>query len=195
MKEDLLESLPQEIREGLQWRRAQPECYIKFRNHVRANVNSILYHRGKIRSPINAVTTCVGQTMAGMDDYDDHHSDDHFMPHDIERSEIDEVLAFMTKMGMRPRAPRPGVRTDRRPASTPADRRKEPRRDQTTDGPGNRRCVNCGSREHLTRECPKPEVAKDKRPCWKCGKPGHIGAQCRSSGEPVKLVDEGLGEG
>ena len=51
------------------------------------------------------------------------------------------------------------------------------------------KCINCGSAEHLTRACTKAEVPKDKRPCWKCGKPGHLGRDCRSGGA-TKLVDE-----
>ena len=48
------------------------------------------------------------------------------------------------------------------------------------------KCINCGGADHITRACQKPELPKEKRPCWKCGKPGHLGRDCRSSG----LVDD-----
>ena len=68
-------------------------------------------------------------------------------------------------------------------------------------------CVNCGSKEHLSSNCPKPQVPREQRPCWKCGKPGHTGAQCRGGaprlagmvdgGEPVQPIafHVGLGPG
>ncbi len=49
--------------------------------------------------------------------------------------------------------------------------------------------MNCGSTEHLTQACSKPELPKEKRPCWKCGKPGHLGRECRSTAA-AKLVDD-----
>ena len=54
-----------------------------------------------------------------------------------------------------------------------------------------RKCINCGSTQHTTQSCTKPELPREKRPCWKCGKPGHLGADCRSSPRlPAKLVDD-----
>ncbi len=49
--------------------------------------------------------------------------------------------------------------------------------------------MNCGSTEHLTQACSRPELPREKRPCWKCGKPGHIGRDCRST-TGARLVDE-----
>ncbi len=51
-KTDLLESLPKEIREQLQWRAATPESYDKFRDYLRGQADSMIYHRqgaGKTR--------------------------------------------------------------------------------------------------------------------------------------------------
>ena len=53
---------------------------------------------------------------------------------------------------------------------------------------GNRKCINCRSTAHLTRDCPKPEVSREDRPCWKCGKPGHVGALCPNSGQPPRAA-------
>ena len=43
--------------------------------------------------------------------------------------------------------------------------------------------MNCGSKEHLTHACPKPQLSREQRPCWKCGKPGHVGANCPTGGK------------
>ena len=46
---------------------------------------------------------------------------------------------------------------------------------------GKSRCLNCGDVGHHISDCPKPEVPKNERPCFKCGKPGHVSAQCKST--------------
>ena len=43
---------------------------------------------------------------------------------------------------------------------------------------GTRKCINCASTAHLTKDCPRAEVPREQRPCWKRGKAGHIGANC-----------------
>ena len=57
LKEDLFETLPEEVRIPLQWRLGElrNERYPEFRNHIRATVNNILYHRGKLKPSVNAV--------------------------------------------------------------------------------------------------------------------------------------------
>ena len=61
-----------------------------------------------------------------------------------------------------------------------------------------RRCVNCGSDKHLARECPLPAQPPERRPCFQCGKTGHISPNCRgggAGGKPsVRLVDDTSGE-
>ena len=43
---------------------------------------------------------------------------------------------------------------------------------------GQRKCINWGATDHLTKDCKKAEVPRDKRLCWKCNRPGHLGRDC-----------------
>ena len=54
---DLLDSLPQELRENLLWRATNfpNEKLSDFQAHIRATVNEILFHRGKVPIPVNAI--------------------------------------------------------------------------------------------------------------------------------------------
>ena len=55
-KSDLLDMLPTEIRENLLWRATDGnKTYEEFRDHVRAQTNHVLFHRGKLKSQINSV--------------------------------------------------------------------------------------------------------------------------------------------
>ena len=55
MKSDFMDTLPQEIRENVVWRLPSDEPFSAFRDHVRASANDILFHRGKLSSPLNYV--------------------------------------------------------------------------------------------------------------------------------------------
>ena len=84
--------------------------------------------------------------------------------------QLQEMLAMMDKTGAK------AVRFPRRNGGfKPNSKKDEKLRLIPTNG--TRKCINCGG-AHETRECPKPQVSREDRPCWRCGKTGHIGANC-----------------
>ena len=166
MKETLMESLPKETREILQTRlgaMARNQSYTEFKNEIRATANTLLYHRGKIKSGINAVVG--GQQPQPAQGEQEPGTQDGAFSRMNPDEQYDAVMAFFKGMkgggkGGGPRQPGPA----------------------REDG-GTRKCVNCGSKEHLTQNCTKPQLPREQRPCWKCGKPGHVGANCPNVGK------------
>ena len=79
----------------------------------------------------------------------------------------DAALASMIKMGI-------GRAQERRQWRTAAALKLTGAPAKTEEGC--RECVNCSSKDHLTHNCDKPQFPREKRPCWKCGKPGHTSA-------------------
>ena len=55
-----------------------------------------------------------------------------------------------------------------------------------------RRCANCGE-VHPELKCPFPEVPREMRPCWTCGKTGHSNADCpvRKAGAGTRAAGNG----
>ena len=135
--------------------------YVDFRNHVRSSLNTILYHRGKLNYPTNGVKT-FNRIIGGVED-EGEDADEQAGDTTEHSEQFDEFLAFMHKMGMKvPAGPWP-----RRPrAPPPRAAAKTLIRGVAPGGPpgGGRRCVNCSDQAHLTRDCPKPELPKEKRP-------------------------------
>ena len=170
-KADLMGALPTEIREQLQWRMSLGESYEEFRNHLVATSNNMLFQRGKFPSPVQNVE----EELAGNDSIED------------------ALVAALGRMGFKGKGGGKGKGFGKGTDSGGG----KGGFGQGGAGAGGasqgiRRCINCGSTQHLTAACNKPEVPREKRPCWKCGKPGHIGAECRSAGgpRPAKLVED-----
>ena len=185
MKEDLLEALPLEIRESIQWRASGPQSYVEFRNHVRATTNQILYQRGKFKGPLNAVDGQPGQGQGP----EPSGADDDFP------NLSNEVMAVLKRFG---------VNMQRRGQQDQGGRRDQaPPRPGGPGGPGGpRHCINCGKTTHATKDCPEANVPREKRPCWNCLKPGHTSADCplkkdnkgSQNGRAAALVDQQPGD-
>ena len=171
---DLLESLPLEIRENLMWRahNMKGETYTEFQNHVQATVNEILFHRGRLPSPINAVE---GPTR---DDVQQNES----MKAIEKINDLENMIgAMMKRMGYRPNANGGG-------GSGAQPRSPGPRRPNEDRPP---KCANCGASGHTKDDCNKQKVPLSQRLCHECGKPGHIAANCRQrKNRSAGLVDD-----
>ena len=74
----------------------------------------------------------------------------------------DEILAVMAKRGYPPRG-RPAARGGGQAPRGAAPRPRAPPHD---------------GGKHKTQDCKKPRADRDKRPCFNCGKSGHIKADC-----------------
>ena len=169
-KSDLLDTMPQEVRENLMWKLPDEEPFEKFRNHVAATANNILYHRGRIAWPLNAVSTAHEACVPGP-------------ASDVSRLE-EMIGAVMKKMGYR----REGQQGPRTPPTT---------RPPTSTSTRTPRCVNCGSDKHLVADCTRPKVSLERRPCYECGKPGHVARDCRNRKSPPRTtasVEQDQGE-
>ena len=161
---DLLDSLPQVIRENLMWRayNLKDETYLQFQTHVQATVNEILFHRGELPNSINAI--------------DGPHPCDSGVPSEASSNgksdEIENLLgALLRKFGNRgaPRGRDGGPSSGDRPS----------------------RCANCGAKGHTKDECRKPKVPLNQRLCHECGKPGHMAANCpHKKGPNTGAVEE-----
>ena len=161
---DLLECLPAEIREQLLWRSTvKGEDFQDFQNHVRAATNSILYHRGKIASPINAVDG--PETNAKNNQQTTE-----------KLNEVEQMIgAVLKKMGFQ--------------HGSGKYRQDPPRGPGATRRPI--RCANCNAEGHVAKECTKARVDAGKRLCYECGKPGHMAKDCRNKGNgSVRMVED-----
>ncbi len=172
-RSDLLDTLPQELRENLMWRATNKpdESLSDFKNHIRATVNEILFHRGKLPSPINAISQ--GPTELQMQPGSTASS----VAGSGSSSLEDAVCAMMKKMGFRP--------SNGPPRTGPPGARQGERGDRPP------RCANCGEMGHLKDDCTKAKVPLSERKCHNCGKPGHIASQCRNNpGGRAGMVEE-----
>ena len=165
MKNDLLDTLPQEIRENLMWRTSADEPFTAYRDHVRSAADDVLYHRGRLNSPINNVEDIA-----------------------VTSQMEDMIGAIMKKMGFQKKLwnnggnPKTGRDGGQAQGAGGEDRRQR-----------KPRCANCSSEKHTAAECDKPKVPFEKRLCHKCGKSGHTAVQCRSGGRPAGSLEDEQG--
>ena len=153
MKSDLLDTLPQELRENLMWRLPEDEGFSAFKNHVRTAANNVPYHRGKISAPVNLIDGNLQEELK------------------VSSEKLEDLIgALFNKMGFKQNGGGSGGA---------GQRRGQPLRDGPS-GPRPARCGNCGDKDHTSQQCTKQRIPPEKRPCWECGKPGHTAANCRS---------------
>ena len=164
---DLLECLPGEIREQLLARATvKGEDFADFANHVRSATNSILYHRGKIASPLNVVNSAGdAKTDTGVTEK-------------LQGAE-EMICAVLKKMGFQGQWRDGGGQ----------------RTDGQQGGARPVKCANCQAEGHMAKDCRKPRVEMSKRLCYECGKPGHVARDCRNKATrpgaaSVRMVDE-----
>ncbi len=143
LKNDLLDSLPQEIREGLLWRSVEDEDFNAFKNHVRTTANTVLYHRGKVASSLNNVAE----------------------PTDVEEETYEDAILAVNKRfsrnggGAGPRKPPATGGGDQPPRALKCLncgdeghltlKCPKPRVEA-----GQRPCFGCGKKGHIARNCP-----------------------------------------
>ena len=168
LKNDLLETLPDVIREQLMWRATQvKEPYSAFVAHVKSTASAILFHRGKGRSSVNN------------------------MDENTAEEEYHEAINAVNRRFNRPG----GGQRPRREAGPTSGRTSGPPRGPT-GGPTDRppRCPNCRG-EHALADCKKPRVAIADRLCYTCGGK-HMARNCpehpkkRQEGGAVRAVEE-----
>ncbi len=166
-KADLLAILPSELREHLLWYVTDKgKTFAQFRDIVRTQTGQVLMTRKKL--PLHFID---GNRAI------DESNDDEVNFNDIDFSEVNSMEDLMAVVNrMRGRFNNRN-RTNVRPmAPALQDRERPPRK-----------CVNCGE-THQGR-CTKAQVPSDKRPCWWCGKPGHISKDCPAkSNKAIKAV-------
>ncbi len=147
LKNDLLETLPMEIREGLMWRATEVhETFGQFTAHVRSTANAILFHRGKATSSLNNVGEALKEQNGADETYED------------------AIMAVNRKFNRTGGAGGGG-----RPGGAPggADDRRGPRCvncggehlalrcPKPRVEPADRPCYICGKPKHIARDCPE----------------------------------------
>ena len=172
LKEDLVNTLPQEIRENLLWRASrEDETFNAFKNHVKTTANSVLYHRGKTR-PIN-----------GLD-----HREAEIPENEEYNNEFDEAIGAVYKRFGKGKGQGKGGKGGGGTFNLPIYPKQKGGGGKGADW--NPKCANCGG-DHERRQCTKAEVPMSERPCHGCGEKGHISRNCPKRQQRfVKAVDE-----
>ena len=148
MKNDLLNILPESLRDNLLWRATDPGPYTRFRDMILAQAARTLLTRKRL--PVHNVENSLMDQLRGVITEQEDSDDD-----DVPTS-LEELVAAIRTGKFQPR-------------------QRRSIRDQPSRPP--RKCANCG-KEHKELKCPHPEVAKADRVCWTCGEKYHQSRDC-----------------
>ena len=162
-KNDLLKILPGEISSALLWRASEPGGYQLFRDMVVRQSAKVMMN--KRRLPLHAIN-------------------EESLAQDCEQESVDfsNISSVEDLVAAVQRAAAGGRGRFGQRAAAPGGRRAGPgnaRDTGTRQPPAARRprhCPNC-SLEHEGR-CNKPEVPRNERTCWGCGKKDHLSRDC-----------------
>ncbi len=188
MKADLLAVLPSEIRETLLWKTTEEAVsYQQFRDHVLTQAGRVLMNRRKL--PVHAVEE------EAHEDSDGNSLEDLLaaLQHAAQTGDGQAIAAVIQKFQRRSAGGRFQPRRQggdgggQPPRQSPAG---QPRQSPAGDRPP-RKCPNCG-KTHAGR-CTAPTVSTSDRPCWTCGKLGHLSKDCseRKQGGGLKAIMDG----
>ena len=166
--------LPPVLRDNLLWRTHEFQDYSHFKYYVIEQAERLEHFGGK--SSVNFVGAMDEEQL--MEELEQKATD---FP------ELSEALAVLRdkrnqRNGARQRPPYvqpppralPGVTRDRDRGDR--DRKKT-------------KCINCGG-DHQTALCRAAKREKTDRPCWTCGKTGHVSAQCPEKKSGTNLLQD-----
>ena len=197
LKRSFEKSLPQDLREALMWRGVDPHIsYEAYKEHVRTTAMRIIKLRGQ--TPAYALEQ-MPYDMLKAAEYEDTNSVNgsqvNFDGMLAETAGEDELLVFAKKMFSSPQGRQNFVKMMRPPNQRPGQPQRgaqQPLRGEQARGDRRAKCVNCGG-DHPRAQCPKPAVEPSKRPCFNCGKVGHISSQCPTKSQaPARNTPAGL---
>ncbi len=181
MKADLLAVLPGELRETLLWKTTEEDVsYQQFRNHVLTQAGRVLMNRKKL--PIHALDV---DDLGG--DGDENGFADIIAA--IQKLQQDGCDADLVAAIQRFQRGGGGRFQRRSPGGAPSP---PPR--PAEDRPP-RKCPNCG-KTHAGR-CTAAPVSPADRPCWTCGKKGHVSRNCpdkKREGSAIEAIEDRRGD-
>ena len=179
LKQLLLRTFPQDLRETLMLKATEPETYENFKAHVRVKLAFIMRCRAESRGhgqharvlEAHMPSSYLDAAQQGDDEQEELPEDQNFE---------DELNALISRFGGRGA----GGRFTKRPQP-----KRGPNASRSSDRSPDKKskCTMCGG-DHSRDKCPKGYVEPSKRPCFNCGKFGHRAANCPD--KPARALEQ-----